>query len=33
MLNLVCWQPSGGIIAGVDYIVKEEMKEYRIIFW
>ena len=33
MLDLVSWQPSGGIIAGVDYSTKEEKKAFRIIFW
>jgi len=33
MLNLVSWQPSGAIIAGVDYSINQEKRSYRIIFW
>ena len=33
MSHLVSWQPSGGIIAGVDYFMKGEEKIHRIIFW
>jgi hypothetical protein len=33
MSGLVSWQPSGSIIAGVDYHLKGENKQYRIIFW
>jgi hypothetical protein len=33
MLGLVSWQPSGSIVAGVDYQLKGEQKLYRVIFW
>lgn len=33
MTGLVAWQPSGGIIAGADYINKAGKKINRIIFW
>lgn len=33
MFGLVSWQPSGGVIAGVDYQLKGTDKQYRIIFW
>lgn len=33
MLGLVSWQPSGSIIAGVDYQIKVGQRQYRIIFW
>ena len=33
MLGLVSWQPSGSIVAGVDYEQKGEHKQYRVIFW
>lgn len=33
MSSLVAWQPSGGIIAGSDYINKKGKKINRVIFW
>jgi hypothetical protein len=33
MSPLVAWQPSGGIIAGSDFIEKAGKKVNRIIFW
>lgn len=29
----VSWQPSGGLIAGTDYINKQGKKTNRVIFW
>ncbi len=31
--SLVAWQPSGSIIAGVDFIQEYEQKQFRVIFW
>lgn len=33
MGSLVSWQPSGGLIAGTDFIIKEGKKMNRVIFW
>jgi elongator complex protein 1 len=33
MFGLVSWQPSGSVIAGVDYQLKGTDRQYRIIFW
>lgn len=33
MLGLVSWQPSASIVAGVDYLLKGEEKQFRVIFW
>lgn len=33
MTGLVAWQPSGGIIAGSDFINKDGKKINRVIFW
>lgn len=32
-LSLVAWQPSGSIVAGVDFKIKNQVKSYRVIFW
>jgi len=33
MSGLAAWQPSGSIIAGVDYIQKGQIKTNRVILW
>jgi hypothetical protein len=33
MGSLVAWQPSGGIIAGCDFIERKGRKINRVIFW
>lgn len=29
----MAWQPNGGIIAGADYVEREGVRVYRVIFW
>lgn len=33
MSPLVAWQPSGSIVAGVDFIQKGDVNTNRVIFW
>lgn len=33
MSRFVAYQPSGSIIAGTDFIIENEKKRFRVIFW